>query len=171
VDARTNREQENRIARAPGGPDFEGLYREHGIRLWRSVFAFAGDREVASDAVAEAFAQAMRRGAELRDPAGWIWRAAFRIAAGELKDLRRVPHASVPQRVEPTDPGSMEGLMEALGRLSPERRGAIVLHHYVGYSVKDAAEVLGSTSAAVRVHLSQGRKRLRTLLKEGPDED
>jgi len=61
--------------------------------------------------------------------------------------------------------------MEALGRLSPKQRGAIVLHHYVGYSVKDAAEVLGSTSAAVRVHLSQGRKRLRTLLKEGPDED
>jgi DNA-directed RNA polymerase specialized sigma24 family protein len=30
--------------------------------MWQAVFAFAGDPEVASDAVAEAFTQALRRG-------------------------------------------------------------------------------------------------------------
>ena len=30
------------------------LYREEGARLWRAVFAYAGNRDVASDAVAEA---------------------------------------------------------------------------------------------------------------------
>ena len=53
---------------------------EHG-RLWRSLLAYAGDPEVASEAAAEAFAQAVRRGEALRDPAAWVWRAAFRIAA------------------------------------------------------------------------------------------
>jgi RNA polymerase sigma-70 factor (ECF subfamily) len=67
----------------------ERLYREDGARLWRALVAFSGDREVASDAVAEAFAQALGRGEELRDPQRWVWRAAFRIAAGELKDRRR----------------------------------------------------------------------------------
>src|SRR2546430_12508817 len=44
----------------------------------------------ASDAMAEAFAQALARGNELRSPQRWVWRAAFRIAAGELKArLRR----------------------------------------------------------------------------------
>jgi DNA-directed RNA polymerase specialized sigma24 family protein len=59
----------------------ERLYREDGARLWRALMAFSGDREVASDAVAESFAQALGRGDDLRDPQRWVWRAAFRIAA------------------------------------------------------------------------------------------
>jgi DNA-directed RNA polymerase specialized sigma24 family protein len=43
----------------------EPLYRHH-ARLWRGVFAFAGDRQIADDAVAEAVAQALRRGQKLR---------------------------------------------------------------------------------------------------------
>lgn len=44
----------------------EGIYREHGNRLWWAILAYAGDREIASDAVAEAFAQALRRAEDLR---------------------------------------------------------------------------------------------------------
>jgi DNA-directed RNA polymerase specialized sigma24 family protein len=36
--------------------------RDHGARRWRAVFAFAGDRTNADDAVAEAFARALARG-------------------------------------------------------------------------------------------------------------
>jgi len=51
--------------------EVERLYREQGDRLWRAVLAFAGDPEVASDAVAETFAQALRRGDAVRDPERW----------------------------------------------------------------------------------------------------
>jgi hypothetical protein len=34
--------------------ELERLYREQGARMWRSVLAFAGDPDVASDALAEA---------------------------------------------------------------------------------------------------------------------
>jgi hypothetical protein len=44
---------------------------------------------VANDAVAEAFAQAIRRGDEVRDPLRWVTKAAYRIAAGELQLRRR----------------------------------------------------------------------------------
>jgi DNA-directed RNA polymerase specialized sigma24 family protein len=70
-------------------PDLEMLYREHGNRLWWALVAFSGDRDIASDAESEAFAQAIRRRQGLRDPLAWIWRAAFRIAAGELKERGR----------------------------------------------------------------------------------
>jgi DNA-directed RNA polymerase specialized sigma24 family protein len=63
----------------------EGVYREHGKRLWWAVLAYSGDPHVASDAVAEAFAQALRRGIDLRTPEAWIWKVAFRVAAAELK--------------------------------------------------------------------------------------
>jgi DNA-directed RNA polymerase specialized sigma24 family protein len=40
----------------------ESVYREQGTRLWRAVFAYTGNREVADDAVAEAFTQLLHRG-------------------------------------------------------------------------------------------------------------
>ena len=49
----------------------ERLYREQGDRMWRAVLAFGGDPDVASEAVAETFAQALRRGIALRDPERW----------------------------------------------------------------------------------------------------
>jgi DNA-directed RNA polymerase specialized sigma24 family protein len=91
----------------------ERLYREDGARLWRALVAFSGDREVASDAVAEAFAQALGRGEELHHPQRWVWRAAFRIAAGELRDRR----GSLRSRSTPPQAGGtgVEGFETGLG--------------------------------------------------------
>lgn len=149
----------------------EELYREQGGRLWRAVLAYTGDREVANDAVAEAFAQALRRGKAIRRPLPWVWRAAFRIAAGELADRSRFADVEAGDEIEqPGEVGSFGdpsgSLIAALRQLSPMQRGALVLHYYAGYPVRDAARILGSTSAAVRVHLSRGRRRLRRLLEE-----
>jgi RNA polymerase sigma-70 factor, ECF subfamily len=160
-----------RDERVTSGGELERLYRERGDRLWRAVLAYAADPEVASDAVAEAFAQALRRGTAIRDPEAWVWRAAFRIAAGELADRRRrgaeIPGAGGAYVVpEPADE-----LVRALRALSPKQRASLVLHHYAGYPVKEVAAILGSSSAAVRVHLSQGRKRLRALLVPTEEND
>ncbi len=130
-------------------------------------FAFAGDREVASDAVAEAFAQCLGRGQAACDPGRWIWRAAFRIAASELKDRRRRQAMSVRAEDWYEIPGAATEVLEALGGLSPRQRAAVVLHDHVGYSAKEVAAILGSTAAMVRVHLSQGRRRLRALMEAG----
>jgi RNA polymerase sigma factor (sigma-70 family) len=57
-------------------------------------------------------------------------------------------------------------LLVALPRLSPKQRAAIVLHYHAGYSLKEVADIIGSTPAAVGVHLHRGRKRLRELLED-----
>ena len=124
---------------------------------------YARDREIANDAVAEAFAQALRRGPALRTPEGWVWRAAFRIARGELARRRRgVPLADEP--VEISDASTV--LAVALGALSPRQRGAVILHYYAGYPLAEVASILGSTTGAVAVHLHRARRRLRDLLTE-----
>ncbi len=143
--------------------ELERLYRERGDRMWRAVLAFSGDPEVASDSVAEAFAQALRRGAGIRDPEPWLWRASLRIAAGELK--RRGRGTPLVDRSYEMDEPSRD-LVEALSRLSDKQRAAVVLHHAAGYPVKEIAAILGSTDAAVKVHLSRARKGLRHLLSE-----
>jgi DNA-directed RNA polymerase specialized sigma24 family protein len=142
----------------------EDLYRRDGERLWRALLLYSGDREVASDSVAEAFAQLLRRGEGVRAPDRWIWKAAFRIAAGELKtrsDVRR--GVSDPGPVASGDDGRVA---DALLKLSPRQRSAIVLHYFSGYTYKEVATIIGSTPSAVSVHITRGRRRLRTLLED-----
>ncbi len=146
--------------------EIERVYREHGLRLWRSILAYCGDRAVADDAVAEAFAQAIRRAENLRSPERWVWRAAFRIAAGNLKDRRRTePMFAEPSRHDPEPPLD---LLAALSKLSTRQRACVILHHYAGYTTPEIARVLGSTPPAVRMQLTRGRRRLRAAL-EGDD--
>jgi RNA polymerase sigma-70 factor, ECF subfamily len=105
----------------------ERLYRDDGERLWRALLGYAGDVDVASDSMAEAFAQALRRREEIRSVQRWVWRAAFRIAAGELK-RRRLGRPSFSEgSYQP--PESIADLLAALRRLPAKQRGAIVLHH------------------------------------------
>ena len=142
--------------------DLELLYREHGRRLWWALLAFSGDREIASDAESEAFAQALRRGDDLRDPLAWIWRAAFRIAAGELQDRGRERLVAVEGTYELPEPA--EEVTAALRQLSDKQRAAIVLHYYADRPIDEIARVLGTSSSTVAVHLHRGRTRLRDLL-------
>jgi RNA polymerase sigma-70 factor (ECF subfamily) len=144
--------------------DLERLYREQGDRLWRAVFLYSGDRELASDAVAEAFAQALRRGDSIRSAQSWVWAVSFRIAAGLLKERMRTVVQPVGGTYEMAD--EAPDLTAALKALSPKQRGAVVLRYYAGCSLKETAAILGSTPAAVGVHLTRGRRRLRTLLED-----
>jgi RNA polymerase sigma factor (sigma-70 family) len=142
----------------------EHVYRQQAARLWRALVAYCGDPEVASDAVAEAFAQAIRRGSGIRDPERWVWKVAFRVAAGELKDRdRRTFQIDESSYELPEEAVTMVSL---LGQLSPKQRAAVVLHYFVDLPNATIAEILGVTTATVRVHLSQGRKRLHRLLEE-----
>jgi RNA polymerase sigma factor (sigma-70 family) len=142
----------------------EHVYREHADRLWRAVLLVSGSREVADDAVAEAFAQALRRGRALRDPAAWVWRVAFRIAAGELKERGRTETFAE----EPTTgmPESFLDLWRALARLPAKQRATVVLADYAGWSHREIAKAVGSTVSAVGVHVYRARRRLRDLLEE-----
>jgi len=141
------------------------VWQEQGARLWRSLVAFSGDPELASDAMAEAFAQALGRGSAVEAPDRWIWRAAFRIAAGELKDRQRVHvGASFDPAVDLPEP--VTDLVRALRSLSPNQRAAAVLSLYADLPTDRVAGILGCSKATVRVHLSQARRRLRILLED-----
>jgi RNA polymerase sigma-70 factor, ECF subfamily len=145
----------------------ERVYREQGARIWRAVLLSSGSREVADDAVAEAFAQALRRGGALRDPAAWVWRVAFRLAAGELKERGRVdvftdePAAGLPDR--------FLDLWRAIALLPRKQRASVVLADYAGWSHREIAKALGTSVSAVGVHVHRARNRLRDLLEDEGD--
>jgi RNA polymerase sigma-70 factor, ECF subfamily len=151
---------------SPEHPDaVERSYRANSSRLWRSLLLFSGSTEVADEALAEAFAQALARGEAIRDIDAWTWKAAFKIANGELKRRRRAT-ADVPQDMPMEMPDETVDLVRALLTLPVRQREALVLHHYAGYSNKEVAAILGSTTAAATMLIDRGRHKLRPLLEE-----
>lgn len=152
--------------KATQASDIEGLYRASGDRLWWALLAYTGDREVASDAVAESFARALASTDAIRDPAAWVWKVAFRVATTELRAAR--------QHAEAHDPGyEMDeealGVIAALAKLSRRQRAVLVLFYLDDRPTNEIAELLGMAPATVSVHLHRARRRLRTIL--GDDDD
>ncbi|MEN8115114.1 MAG: RNA polymerase sigma factor [Actinomycetota bacterium] len=151
------------VPKLPDLNDLDRVYRDQAPRMWRALTAFSGSRDVAEDAVAEAFAQAIARGKAIRSPERWVWKAAYRIAAGELKRRGSTTQLTI-QPASPSHEPAWD-IRAALAELPPMQRSSIVLHYYAGYPASEIARITGSTPAAVWVHLSRGRRRLAPLLE------
>jgi RNA polymerase sigma-70 factor (ECF subfamily) len=142
--------------------DFDAVFREAGSGVFRTLFAYTGGRrDIAEEAMAEAFARAIARSGTIRDPVAWIYRTAFRLANEELRTERRRGPAPAE---EGSPPPELSGLIEALRQLSPNQRAAIVLRHVLDLDVAEVAHRMGTAQPTVRVHLHRGRKKLRELL-------
>ncbi len=144
----------------------EQVWRDHGPKLWRSLTAFTGDRDLAYDVMAEAFAQALGRGDNIRQPDRWIWRVSLLLARGELKQRRRRQTLEVLDEPPGDMPESVADIVAAMRTLSPNQRMAAILMLYADLSARDAARVMGCTPSTARVHLTKARRRLRPLLED-----
>jgi len=146
------------------------VYQQSAARLWRSVQAFSSSRDIADEAVAEAFAQALRRGDKLRDPEAWVWRTAFALARG---NLQRRGNADVSLDAAPlagtVDPEFAD--LRPLMALSESDREVLVLRYLGGYEAQEIARICGISAGAVRVRLHRARARARRLMEEGDGDE
>lgn len=155
------RRVERRSVGSVGEHDLEALFVEASSGVFRTLYAYTGGRaDIAEEATAEAFARAVAHAATIRDPLAWIYRVAFRVANEELRRQRR--HSPAVDAATP--PPELIGVVDALRRLSPNQRAAIVLRHVEGLETSDVARRMGIAMPTVRVHLHRGRARLRELL-------
>lgn len=145
--------------------DFERFVSAVEPRLRRALVAGFGPvagREAAADALAWAW-QNWDRARSLDSPVGYLFKVGRTLATrGRGRDL---PVAQVRDvRAEPDD--SFEpGLLPALTGLSEAQRCAVVLVVGWGYTLRDAAEVLGVTASTVHRDVGRALDRLRTKLE------
>jgi RNA polymerase sigma factor (sigma-70 family) len=69
--------------------------------------------------------------------------------------------------VDDPDAAASIAVRDALRRLSPRVRAAVVLHHMVGLSVRETAAALGTSENTVKSQLKAGLQRLREALGDG----
>jgi RNA polymerase sigma factor (sigma-70 family) len=102
--------------------------------------------------------------------AGWAVLTARRIAANQRRAAaRRRRHEQEAARMPHPGPAVSEddlraALDDALARLSPARREAIVRFHLLGHSQSAIAAELGCSVDAVKIRIHEGIVRLRGLL-------
>ncbi len=147
----------------------EQAYRRLHPRLWHALLAYCGNAEVASDAESEAFTQALRRGKEIEDVDAWVWRSAFRIAAGLLKsqpvlmDLFE-PAELISDRGTSTQPNVIE-FMSMLSDLTDQQRAIAALRYIGNFRATEIAELLDTSPGAVRVQLHRAHSQLRAQIR------
>lgn len=135
-------------------------------RLWRALFAFTRDRQIAEDALAEAYAQVLRRGTAVSDVDAWVWSAAFKIASAELKDRGRWAGSELPE-VAADLPSADDAIsvLNALSTLSNKQRASLLLTYYADFPAAEVARILETSPQAVRVHLFRARRKLSAILE------
>jgi RNA polymerase sigma-70 factor (ECF subfamily) len=146
--------------------ELERAYRAVGGDLWRALFAFTGgSREIAEDAVADAFIRAASRLTGIRDLRAWLYTVAFRIAAAELRRRHDAVAQEAPDGSAYSEDGEVWEVVEMARGLSRNQRAAFVLRDLMGYPASEAASLLGISQVAVRVHLSGAHRRLRASVR------
>ncbi len=165
---------------------FGTLFARHRDRLWAVALRTTGDPEDAADALQEAMIAAFRRAASYRGEAAvttWLHRIVVNASLDRLR--RRAVRAAeplpgewssgagdlVPAGGAVTDPAlaaeageRRRAVVAALARLPVEQRAALVLVDMEGFSVAEAAEILGTAAGTVKSRCSRGRARLLPLL-------
>ena len=155
---------------------FSALTSGRMSRLYAIARLILRDDDQAADAVQDALFRAWLDLRALRDPAkfdAWLHRLLVRAcyrAAGRRRS-REVVEIKVRQPGEMATPDTQQvvalrdQLDRGFQRLSPEQRAVIVLHHYLGLSTTECAEVLGIRPGTVRSRLDRARAAMRAALE------
>lgn len=158
---------------------FGALVASHRARAvslaWRLV---GGDAAAAEDVAQEAFVQAWRALPSFREEAQlstWFFRILVREANAwrrrmRLRSFWQELTGTEPAERRPTpDTGLTRRITAALDALPRGQRDAFVLVHMEGFSVTEAAAVLGSAPGTIKSHLHRALTRLRADLEDLDD--
>jgi RNA polymerase sigma-70 factor (ECF subfamily) len=143
---------------------------------WRFAATILRDPEEARDIVQEAAFKAFQKLDQLHDGSAlrpWF----FAIVGNECRSLRRTRWWAVVRMAEPQgQSGGLEDeairsldLRQALARLGKEDRMALYLFYYLDLPQEEVAQVMGTSTVAVKVRLHRAVRRLRPALEVEED--
>ncbi len=184
-------DQELLRAHVDGDPNaFTTLVTRHQDRLWAIAMRTMRNPEEAADALQDAYISAFRRAGSFRGDAQvttWLHRVVVnacldrirrnkvRLADPLPEDPDRAAELGVTQTVDPLEQKEQRSdVAAALLQLNADQRAALVLIDMEGYSVEEAAAILGCAPGTVKSRCARGRAKLVPLLKHlriDPDDE
>jgi RNA polymerase sigma-70 factor (ECF subfamily) len=170
-------------AHVAGDPNaFTTLVHRHQHHLWSVALRMMRNPHDAADALQDGYLAAFRRADSFRGEAQvstWLHRIVVNSCLDRLrKQQRRQAEQPLPADPDRTaelvaeaapDPVEQQELRDdlsaALAQLNDDQRVALVLVDVEGYSVDEAAAILGVPAGTVKSRCARGRGRLALLLR------
>ena len=156
---------------AQGTGELERLLAERGSDFMRTAVLLAGSRQDGEDLLQAALERLLRRGRRLDNPAGYLRRTLYNLAADgwrrqgawrrKLAVIRASDPAAAADVMAAVD--LRDALMRALRTLPPQQRTVIVLRYWEQLSEAETAAVLGCSEGTVKSAASRGLRRMREL--------
>jgi RNA polymerase sigma-70 factor (ECF subfamily) len=171
-----------RMAGEPFSQEFEALFQEHYVLIYRTAYGITGRVEDAEDVVQTIFLRLLRREQPpdfLKNPRGYLYRAAVNLSLTtvqtrrkrELSEASEALAVSLPARVSSRAEETHRQLYDAIAQLSPKAASILILRYLHGYSDAEIATLLGTSRGVIAVTLYRSRARLKKLLNASRGEE
>lgn len=156
------------------------LYDRHQEQIFRFVWSRVADRQSAEDITGEIFTRMVVHLPEYRPTAVPFSAWLYQIARNLIIDAYRQQDGRIPQPLEDVhlaaenqeDPDMMvdqqltiERIQAALEKIDPQQREVVTLRFLSGLSLREAAETMDCSIAAIKSLQHRGLKALRAALK------
>ena len=157
-----------------GDAGLPALFHAHYRRLLALAVLVSDDPATAEDLVQEAFTRL--HGRALADPdraLAYLRATILNLSRSRLRRLRTArKHDRPDDRTAPSPEDDVllradqRAVLDALRRLSPRQRQALVLRYWEDLNEAQVAAAMGVSAGAVKSHTSRGLAALRALLEE-----
>lgn len=153
---------------------YEMLMAPRVDQMYRIAQLVLRDFDTAEDAVQEALVRCWRDLRRLRDPdrfEAWLHRLLLNAMTDEARRRRRHAGSVALLRTEPMQLDATRAVADhdeiarVFDRLSVEHRTIVVLHHYVGLSIPEAAAATGVPIGTAKSRLHYAAMALRAALE------
>ncbi|MCJ7796510.1 MAG: sigma-70 family RNA polymerase sigma factor, partial [Thermoleophilia bacterium] len=140
----------------------ELLFRRHYRPLVATLTVACGNRELAADAVQDAFVELCKRWSKISGyerPEAWLMRVAVNRTRSEQRSLRRRATALLRLGASPTEdlPGIPAHIVQAFRNLPPRQRLACSLFYVLDLPLQEVAQTMGISVGAAGTHLHRAR--------------
>lgn len=144
------------------------IYDRHRDELIRFATALVGPDE-AQDVLSAVVLRILKKHhlSDLEEPRAYLFRAVLNECRSRRRFTRTVPLTVDPSMPEPD--GHRPEVVEAVRALPARQRAATFLVYWMGCSLAQAAELMGTRPGTVGRYLHLARRRLRSCLDERQD--
>jgi RNA polymerase sigma-70 factor (sigma-E family) len=158
--------------------EFTDFVADHGGQLLRTACLVTGDAHLGEDLLQTALAKAYGSWAKVREADHQVAYVRRLMINAHLSWVRRLTNTERVLETFPdvgsgdpqSAPADSDEMRQALLRLSPRVRTAIVLRYFDDLSEADTAELMGCSRSTVNNHVTRGLAALRGLLAPAADD-
>lgn len=143
--------------------DTESLFLIHMDQLYRVAFLMLNNKLDAEDAVQETYIRMLMKKPVFRDEEhgkAWLLRVCINICKNQIRFRKRHFAEKIEKYDVAVDSIKEWEVLQALSSLPIKLREPIVLSTLAGYTIRETAEILGITEAAVKKRIQRGREKL-----------